>query len=229
MTTFGSMKRIASGAGVALAIAVGSGTSQAADADEDRCSVSDVDYAVAGNLLLRDTQFGAANGVYPLGAGKVRLRFETEADGRSREARLMSYDLESQFTVKASFALWSTKVVTRSHTSVADTCDGAARGTVRHGDVVWDTKVDGYHSDGTLHCEGNVCGNFGAPPAGSSPLHEPPVAVTFKPFHFSPDGRTFSMDYAQVSHSDSPRQTAYLALAGREVKRSCVTQLVACQ
>jgi hypothetical protein len=215
-------------ASVVTVVAVGAGASAPADADEG-CATSDVDYNVVGTLLLKDTQFGAANGVYPLGAGKVRLRFENGAPGTEPQAKLMSYELDNHFTVKASFALWSTKVVTDSRTTVASTCDGAARGTVEHGDVVWKTAVDGYRSDGTLDCEGNVCGNFGAPPHGSSQIHEPPANVAFKPFHFSADGRTFSMEYARISHSDSPHQTGYLSLAGRETKRSCVTAQLACR
>jgi hypothetical protein len=220
--------RLLTAAGVVATITVGAGSSSVADA-EGTCSVSDVDYAVVGRLLLKDTQFGAANGVYPLGAGKVRLRYETGPDGAPHEAKLMSYELDNHLTVKASFALWSTKVVTDSRTVVADECDGAAKGTVQDGSIVWNTKVDGYQSDGTLDCSGNVCGKFGAPPPGSSALHEPATAVTFKPFHFNPDGRTFSMEYSQVSRSESPRRTAYLALSGREMKRTCVTQVVACQ
>jgi hypothetical protein len=223
-----TIQRFLVATGALAVITIGAGTSQIAAAEEE-CSVSDVDYTVVGRLLLKDTQFGAANGVYPLGAGKVRLRFEKGTRGEVRDAKLMSFDLDNHLTVSASFALWSTKVVTESHTSVVNACDGAAHGTLNNGDVVWSTKVDGYHSDGTLDCSGNVCGKFGAPPAGSSPLHEAPAAVAFKPFHFSPDGHTFSMEYTQVSHSDSPRQTGYLALSGRETKRSCVTQIAACQ
>jgi hypothetical protein len=217
-------QRLVTAAGVVAAITVGAGASQDAIADEPACGVTDVDYAVVGSLLLKDTQFGAANGVYPLGSGKARLRF-----AKNGEAKLMSYELDNHLTVNASFALWSTKVVTDSTTRVASECDGAAKGTFSHNDVIWQTKVDGYQSDGTLNCEGNVCGKFGAPPAGSSALHEPPEAVTWKPFHFDPDGHTFSMDYSQVSHSESPRRTAYLALSGRETHRTCVTEVTACQ
>ena len=220
--------RFVTALGVAAAVAIGASTSTPADADEG-CSTSDVDYNVVGTMMLKDTQFGAANGVYPLGNGKVRIRFENGAPGTAPQAKLMSYDFDSHFTVKASFALWSTKVVTDSHTTVANSCDGAAHGTVDHGDVVWNTAVGGYRSDGTLDCDGNVCGNFGAPPHGSSPLHEAPTNVPFKPFHFSADGRTFSMPYTQVSHSDSPKQTTYLSIAGRETKRSCVTAEIACR
>ena len=221
------VKRVFATVAVTAALAVGASTTQVADAEEG-CSVSDVDYAVVGNLLVRDTQFGAGNGTYPLGAGKVRLRLEHGANGAPGEAKLMSYELDNHLTVKASFALWSTKVVTDSRTTVASACDGAAKGTLQDNDVIWNTQVGGYHSDGTMSCEGNVCGKFGAPPPGSSPIHESD-AVTFKPFHFSPDGRTFAMDYTKVSHTDSPAQTSFVSLSGREVKRTCVTQQATCQ
>jgi hypothetical protein len=214
--------------GVALASVTTSTVAGAAEAASS-CSTTDVEYAVTGNLLLADTKFGAADGLYPLGAGKVRMRFESPAEGGASKVKLMSYDFDNHLTVKASFALWSTKVVTDSRTTVANMCGGAAEGQMSHGDVVWKTAVGGYHSDGTLQCEGNVCGKFGAPPPGSSPLHESPK-VTFNPFHFSPDGRSFTMDYTRVSHTDSPSQTNYLTLAGRETKRTCVTDVAAaCQ
>jgi hypothetical protein len=221
-------KSLLTAAFISTIVAIGASTSGPADASEETCAASDVDYAVVGTLLIKDTQFGAANGVYPLGAGKARVRFETASPGAPATARLMSYELDNRFTVKASFAAWSTTVVTESRTTVANGCDGAARGTLEHGDVVWGTPVDGYRSDGTLACSGNVCGKFGAPPAGSSPLHEA-AAVKFSPFHLSPDGATFTMPYTRVSHSDSPRQTAYLALAGRQTRRSCVTSALVCQ
>ncbi len=210
----------------ALSLALAT-TSTPADAEE-ACAVSDVDYDVVGNLLIKDTQFGAANGVYRMGDGRLRLRFEKGADGATRTTHLMSYDFDNHFTVKASFAAWSTAVETQSRTTVANECGGAAKGQFDGGNVVWSTPVDGYHSDGSLACSGNVCGKFGAPPAGTSPLHES-AAVTFSPFHFSPDGKTFTMEYTRVSHSDSPRQTAYLSLSGREAKRTCVQTVAACQ
>jgi hypothetical protein len=207
---------------------LGMPNSPAAAAEDGGCSAWDVDYAIVGSLLLKDTKFGAANGVYPQGTGTLRLHVEAGAPRAPRQVRLMSYEFDSRFTVKASFAVWSTTVLTASHTHVAVSCGGAARGTFTHGAVVWNSGVAGFQSEGTLQCDGNVCGSFGAPPAGSSPLHEPPATVAFKPFRFTPDEHTFSMEYAQISHSDSPRQTAYLALAGRETRRACVS-LPACR
>jgi hypothetical protein len=213
-------KSLATGTLVAALAAISS--SAPAEA-ETECTVSDVDYAVAGDLLVKDTQFGAGNGLYHMGEGRLRLRFESKDGSQPTTARLMSYDLDNHFTVDASFAAWSTHVVTQTHTSVASAgeCEGAAVGQFDGGKVVWQTPVDGYHSDGSLACSGNVCGKFGAPPAGASPYHEA-SNVKFSPFQFSPDGKTFTMNFTRVSHSDSPRQTGYLALSGREMKRMCV-------
>src|SRR5580658_3583712 len=209
-------------ASMAALVAVTTGSSNVAAADES-CAVSDVDYTIVGNLFVKDTQFGAANGQYPLGIGKMRVRFETGADGTPAHVKLMSYELDNHLTIKASFALWWTRVETRSRTVAADTPDGAAQGVLRGSDVVWSTPIAGYHSDGSLQCEGNVCGNYGAPPPGSSALHEAFSDVVFKPFHFASDGKTFTMEFSKVSHSESPKQTNFVALSGREAKRVCVT------
>jgi hypothetical protein len=211
---------------MAVAIAMAAGTTTVADADEE-CVASDVEYATVANLLVKDTKFGAANGVYSLGTGKLRVRFENGVNGALKEASLMSYELDNHLIIKASVAFWSTKVETNSRTVAADACGGAAQGDVALGDLVWRTPVAGYRSDGTIECAGNVCGNFGAPPLGSSPLHEVD-AVVFRPFHFSPDGKTFSMPYTKISHSDSPQQTNYLSLSGRETRRTCVVRSAAC-
>ncbi len=221
-------RSIATSAVVATFLTGLSTTPRVADAAEEACAIDDVDYALSARLLIKDTQFGAADGVYQLGAGTARVRFERGADGASKTAKLMSYDLDTRLLVKASFAVWSTEVVTETRTTAAHSCDGAAQGAVEHGDVIWRTTVEGYRSDGTIHCSGNVCGVFGAPPPGSSPLHEVDT-VHFSPFHFAPDGTTFTMGYTRISHSDSPRQTSFLALSGREVRRTCVPEPLACQ
>jgi hypothetical protein len=215
------------GCAVAAAVAaIGVSTPSVADA-EPPCATSEVEYTTVARLRIADTKFGAADGVYPLGAGKLRVRFEDSAEGGSKTARLMSYELDNHLAVKASFALWSTTVVTESHTSAATECEGAARGVVQGGALEWSTSVDGYRSDGTVHCKGNVCGQFGAPPPGSSPLHETST-VRLEPFHFDSSGKTFSMGYTRVSHSASPQQTTYVSLSGRETSRVCVTHALVC-
>jgi len=226
MSTSSNGRRAAVLVVVASVVALGASSARVADAAE-ACAVSDVDYTTVGNLLIKDTQFGAADGVYPLGTGRVRVRFESRPNGEPVEARLMDYELDNHLSVAASFAFWWTKVETHSRTAVADACQGVSQGELTHGDVVWSTPVTGYRSDGTIDCEGNVCGKFGAPPPGASPLHEVDTVV-FRPFHFSPDGKTFTMAYTKVSHSDSPKQTNYVSLSGRETRRACVQRSPAC-
>ena len=76
-------------------------------------------------------------------------------------------------------------------------------------------------------CSGSMCGKFGAPPSGTSPIDDAPVGVTFKPFAFSPDRSTFTMPYTLLNKSTSPSQTTYLALAGRRVGQTCATEVAA--
>jgi hypothetical protein len=212
--------------GVLAASALIAASSPAAENDAG-CAVTDVDYTVVASLLLKDTEFGAGNGVRPLGSGKLRIRFVQPADGSPVQAKLMSYKLDNHLTVNASFGPWKTQVITESTTTVASGCNGATQGSLVNGDLVWKTPVAGYHSDGTLNCSGNVCGKFGSPPPGISPLHET-QAFTFKPFRFSPDRATFSMEYTQVARSTSPKHTTYVSLSGREVARTCVAAAPPC-
>jgi hypothetical protein len=195
---------------------------------DDNCAVSDVTYSVVTSFLLRDTEFGAGTGVRPLGAGKLVLRYERAADGSSTRVKVMSYEVDNHMIVNANVAMWSTRVVTDSHTSVLPACDGNATGSMSGEGIVWNSAVRGYHSDGTLQCAGNACGKFGAPPVGTSPLHETQV-FTWKPFRFNSDGHAFTMEYTKVAHSDSPKHTDYLALSGREVGRVCVARPATCR
>jgi hypothetical protein len=208
---------VATAAGAAVAL----GTADpAVAADESACAVHDVEYSVVANIIVRDTPFGAADGAYSLGSGRMKLRLDERAgDG---PVRMMSYDVINHLTVEAKVAMLSTKVVTESRTAATrDACEGTAQGVLRDGVLTWTTNVAGYHSDGTMECSGSMCGMFGAPPKGTSPLHEIRV-IRFKPFTFSPDRATFTMPYTLASKSDSPKQTTYLSLSGRRIMQSCV-------
>jgi len=209
---------------VAVAVAtlgVALETAAPANATEDpECQVSDDEYTVVATLIIKNTPFGAANGKYRLGTGSMTLRIEEQTGHEA--VKLMSYELANHFTVDAKVAMFSTKVVTVSHTSTAvNPCSGSAQGTLHDGVLTWTSKVAGYHSDGTMECSGSMCGSSGAPPTGTSPLHDSPDALVFSPFTFSADGTTFTMPYTLVSKSDSPKQTSYLALAGRRIRRTC--------
>jgi len=217
------LRHLAVTATVASGFSIIGGAVQPAEAAEDgTCRVSDQEYSIVASVAIRDTVFGAANGVYPMGSGKLVLHID------ERAVQLTSYELVNQLKVRAKVALLSTTVVTASRTStVGDCCHGSARGTLSNGTLSWNSVVAGYHSEGSLTCSGSMCGTFGAPPTGTSPLHDAPAAVTFNPFSFSPDGSTFTMPYVLVSQSNSPKQKTYLALAGRRVRQTCGVAAVA--
>lgn len=206
----------------ALALALGTlgevllADSPAQALDPQACTTVDVDYAIVSTLQLRNTRLGAADGVYPSGSGTLTLRIEGEPGAAGRPVRLLSFQTRGRFAVEARVLAWSTRVVTDALTTVQP---NAARGTMKDGVLTWSTKVPGYRSDGTLSCEGSMCGSFGAPARGASPLHDGPREVTFSPFVFARDQRTFTMGYTPVSRTAD--QSSYLAVSGRELARRC--------
>jgi hypothetical protein len=191
-----------------------------ASANDPECSVVDVDYAIATSLQLRDTRMGAADGVYPSGSGTLRLRVEGPPDASSREVRLVSFETRGRIEIAARALFWTTRVVTEARNSVrTEAGSTTARGALHDGVIRWSTPLSGYRSDGTQTCDGSMCGSFGAPASGTSPLHDGPHEVTLSPFVFSRDQRTFTMGYTLVSRT--PSQSSYLALSGRETARRC--------
>lgn len=167
---------------------------------------------------------GKGNGTYKIGPGTALLHFDDQGGQPGGHVRLISYTMKEQFTITAKTLGFTTTVVTDSASrATPDKCGVAADGTLSPDDkVVWSTKVHGYRTDGTLDCNGSLCGTFGAPPSGKSELHIGPSEVQFRPFEMSKDLKTFSMPYTFASKTKSPQQTAYVAVSGREVKRTCV-------
>jgi hypothetical protein len=188
-----------------------------------RCREREIEYALVGRLRIADTPLGAGDGIYEIGPGRVVLRIEQgSGDPRSR-VKLISYEMHLNFVVKSRVLFWNTKVVTSAVGHASDpsgkpVAEGATLGRT----ITWGGEIRGYHTDGTLTCSGNVCGSFGAPPRGTTPLSAPPGAVKLAPFEFSADGTTFAMASTLLSRSSTPQQRTSLALAGREVAESCV-------
>lgn len=210
--------------GVTVAVVAPSGR---ADADQpgEACDAWDVEYTLAARLQLTDTPMGAGNGIYAIGPGTAVLRF-TNVNGAPAPGGavgMRSYAMREFFRIDSSALFWKTHVITDTKTTTApDACGDVAKGKLEGANVRWLTSLTGYRTDGTLNCDGSLCGSFGAPPAGTSELHIPPHAVAFSPFRFAADMKTFTMASTFVSKTDSPKQTAYLALAGREARRTCV-------
>jgi len=190
------------------------------------CTAWDVEYALSANLTLRDTPMGAGDGTFVIGPGFTVLRFESPSMGEGvppAPVKMIAYGMTERFTIHSTALFWKTTVHTNTRTTVTpDACSIVARGAMRGRSLVWSTPVRGYRTDGTLTCEGSMCGKFGAPPPGTSELHHPPRPVQLSSFTFAPDGKTFSMPATFVTKTDSPKQTGYLGLSGREIRRTCV-------
>ena len=196
----------------------------AADAG-DACEVWDVGYLLGAKLRLSDTPLGAGNGSYTIGPGEVTLRFDNAGGKYAGNVRMLSYHMRDHFTVKTTTLFVTTRVTTRTDTrATPNRCGSAAEGVLNGDALQWTSKVRGYRTDGTLTCDGSLCGKFGAPPAGTTQLHIGPGAVAFKAFKFNADRTRFTMDYALVSKTETPKQTAHVTLAGRQVSRRCLPQ-----
>lgn len=181
--------------------------------------------ALAASLALRDTPMGEGDGNYRVGPGNVVLRYENKNGQPLGNVQMLSYAMRERFTVKAKTVFWTTTVLTDTSTAATpDSCGIAAEGAFDAATrtVRWRTPVRGYHTDGTLTCSGSLCGKFGAPPAGRMALHIGPSAVPFGSFVFSPDRNTFTMASTHVAKTSMPKQSAAIALAGREIRRACV-------
>jgi len=205
---------------VALVLALAP-SNAAEGSDVEPCPVWDIEYALSGKLQLSDTPLNAGNGVYPVGPGTLVLRFDRR-EGHPQVA-LVSYRMPERFRVDAKWAFWTTHVTTNATTRATPPgpCGHVAEGAMHGNTLTWTTGTQGYRTDGTLSCNGSLCGSHGAPPRGTSPLHVGPTSVRLRPFEFSPDGKTFTMASTFVSKTESPKQTAHLTLAGRQVRRSC--------
>jgi hypothetical protein len=135
--------------------------------------------------------------------------------------------MKEHFKISSKALFWTTTVVTDTHTQATpEGCDGIARGRMGRTTLEWSTPIAGYRTDGTLTCDGSLCGKFGAPPPGTSALHIAPHPVPFHAFEFGRDFKTFTMPSTFVAKTDMPKQTAYLTLAGREVRRTCLSAAV---
>jgi len=185
------------------------------------CDGWQVDYALSGSLQLADTPLGQGDGIYAVGPGSMAVRFDDVEGKPGGRATVLSYEMHETFKVVAKTLFWATSVTTNTTTRATPASCDAPEGALTGAALVWSLPAPGVRSDGTLFCDGSFCGKFGAPPPGQSEVHLPPHPVMFKPFQFNADRTTFTMASTLVSKTDTPKQTSYLALAGRELRRAC--------
>ncbi|MDP9036230.1 MAG: hypothetical protein M3O50_15625 [Myxococcota bacterium] len=193
-----------------------------AQAPSAACDSWEVEYDLSGNMQLSDTPMGQGDGVYLVGPGKMVLRFDDVAGRPYGRASLASYELRESFKVVSKTLFWKTSVASDVTTRMVGQACGTVSGALAGTTLTWNRPVT-FRSEGTLNCDGSFCGKFGAPPPGLSDLHIPAHGVVLSPFKYSSDMKTFTMARTLVSKSESPAQTAHLALAAREIRRTCVT------
>ncbi len=183
---------------------------------DDAC-VDEVEYEVTADLKITDTPLGAANGVFAVGPGRIVLRFD------GADVRMTKYAMREHVTVAAKSVGFTTTVTSDTSTAATpNACGSVAEGTLEGGVVRWRTPVRGMETNGTMTCSGSFCGKFGAPTRGQSAFHDGPIDIRFSSFSLSPDHKTFTMPLTFMSKTSSPKQSAAMALAGRESKRACV-------
>ena len=186
------------------------------------CHAWEAEYLLSEKLRLSDTPMGKGDGTYAVGPGRLVLRFEDEGGPGSR-VQMVSYDIHEHFYVDTDATFWNARVTTDVRTTGMPNACSIGDGEMRGSTLTWTSPVRGYRTDGTMTCEGSLCGKFGAPDPGPRDLHIVPNAVTLGPFAFSADMRTFTMPEILTAQTESPKQTAHSAISGREVRRTCVT------
>jgi hypothetical protein len=209
-------------AGLSLAVALSARDASGDDAGA-ACNAWDVEYTLSAVVRISDTMFGGGDGQWPIGPGRAVVRFENQNGAPGGNAKLLEYRMNEHFVVHASAVVAKATVTANTvSTTTPNACGVSAEGTLAGKTLKWKSAWSGMHSDGTLTCEGGLCGKFGCPAEGTSPVHMPQHDAAFKSFDYADDRKTFTMQESVVSHQQSPSQTSHVALSGREVKRTCV-------
>jgi hypothetical protein len=184
------------------------------------CGQWEVTYTLTGSLRITGTPLGAGDGIHPIGPGNLVLRTEP----RSGRAQLIAFELQERFAVTPHTLLGAAIIRTDASAHVVPDASGQVpSGRLLESVLQWSGPIRGYRTDGTLACEGTLCGKMGAPPAGRNELHLAVPSVVFQPLQFAADRATFQMGYGLVAESKSPPQKTYLAVSGRRTRQVCVS------
>ena len=187
------------------------------------CDAFEIEYALAANLQLTETPLGKGDGIYPVGPGAAVLRFVNKGGVPGGPVEMLSYQMHEHFVIHSTALFWRSSFTSITDTTVTpNACAVAAQGALVGRTIRWSTPLLAYRTDGVVTCQGSLCGKAGAPPPGETELHLGPGPVWFRPFDFAADMRTFTMPKTQVSKTESPKLTASIAMAGREIRRRCV-------
>jgi len=186
------------------------------------CAAWDIDYALRANLKLTDTPLGQGDGVVRIGPGRLVLRFQDRDGSPGGAVQMRRYEMKDHFSVKTRTLFWNTTVTNDTRTRGTPDEQGViASGFMKGNELVWSTPVRGYRVDGSITCNGAMCGKFGAPPPGKSEIRIGPSPVQFSGFTFGPGLKKLGMPYTFVTKTKVPKQTSHVELAGVELRRGC--------
>ena len=206
------------------AAAIGDETDPARGSEKCHSWLVQYDLENGSELVISDTPMGAGDGAHPMRSGAAKVRF-ANAHGQpaSGTAQLLDLRMATETNIEAGMFGLKAKVKTRTTASFTPDAHGVvARGRLDGGVLKWDGPARGYQATSTVHCEGALCGRFGAPPKGESQLKQGPYPVQLESLRFSEGVKRFGMARTQVNRTETPKQTTSWVLHARETKRSCV-------
>ncbi len=193
-----------------------------------------LEYALSpgSQLKIEGTPFGAANGTFNIGPGRLKLRFNDKNGKPALDGKVavVSYTMHAHVPVTTSVLGIKTTVTTDTHTSVGkDHCGRVARGLFKGSHLVWTSPFRRYRTDGTITCSGALCGRFGAPPRGTSEFHIPPRPVRMMSLAFKPNNpKHFTSSFHLMDKTKSPPSENYMRLVGSAISQTCVKKKPVC-
>lgn len=193
-----------------------------------------VEYALSpgSQLKIAGTPFGAGNGTFNIGPGRLKLGFRNRGGKPALKGKVtaLSYTMRAHVPVTTSVLGMKTTVTSDTATSVSpDRCSKVAKGLFNGTRLLWTSPFRRYRTDGTITCHGSLCGRFGAPPEGKSEIHIPPRPVRLMSLEFEPHDPThFTSSFLLMDKTKSPPSKNYMRLVGREIARRCVKKKPVC-
>ncbi len=179
-------------------------------------------------LTLRDTMMGIGDTNQNVGPGTATIRFENIDGNPGGKAYLLEFEIRTDFTVPPAT---TNLVATMGHGYETGPCGSSAVGNVEGDDLIWSDfdgtatgttdppNMHGFFVDGTITCDGDLCGSFGAPPQGTTPQSGGPFDLRSEPWKLSADASTFFMPLF-ISQQDL-NSTTRLQVYGVEIAKEC--------
>jgi hypothetical protein len=164
-----------------------------------------------------------------IGPGTATVRFQNVNGKPGGKAYLLKLELKQDFTVSPAT---TNLVATTGHGYTKGPCSSSAVGNVQSDTLTWSDfagtaqggtgdkpNVHGYFTDGTITCDGALCGSFGAPPQGTTPRQGGPFDIRVAPWKLAADASSFFMP-SSITQQDL-NSTTHIQVYGVESGREC--------